>query len=234
MRITLLILWLTVPLAFAAYHYGPGQDRLKKDDAAAFLKDARSTAPDDEAAAIEKLEGALAALPESAVAESRQIRFSLAKARMEGPDLPRGHDELASLLRELTADPTADQGLKNDTQSALATAKYYMTWLMRLEGLGEEEWMPEIEASRQHFRSLAEQAEKTGDAMVLATAKGNLENAIKLARMDLTDLEGQPLPKCCKCCKSGKCKSKSPPKNPQKPEDSRKAGSGPPPDGSGS
>ena len=52
----------------------------------------------------------------------------------------------------------------------------------------------EIEVARQHFRALAERAEKNGDATTLKLRQENLESAIKLARMDLTELQGLPLP----------------------------------------
>ncbi len=234
MRLTLLILWLTVPLAVAAYHFGPGQDRLKHDSAASHLASARAAAADDHAPAIASLEAALAALPEADVAESRQIRLALAKLRLESGDLPKGHDELVALFNELDGDAAADPALRDQTRQALATAKYYITWLMRLEGLPEETWEPEIEASRQHFRLLAEQAEKGRNHQALTLAQGNLENSVRLARMDLSELEGLPIPKQCKNCKSGKCKNPATKKPEQKPQDSRKAGKGPPVDGSGS
>ena len=40
MRTPLLLGWLLVPVAFGAYHYGPGQERLKLDDVAATLAEA--------------------------------------------------------------------------------------------------------------------------------------------------------------------------------------------------
>src|SRR6266545_4833947 len=54
-----------------------------------------------------------------------------------------------------------------------ANAQYYMTWLMRLEGYAREDWEPEIEAARQNFSLLAEQAEAKGDA---AAAKKHEED----------------------------------------------------------
>ena len=52
-----------------------------------------------------------------------------------------------------------NRGLLADARGALANAQYYTTWLMRLEGLPREEWQPEIEASRQNYKLLAERAE---------------------------------------------------------------------------
>jgi hypothetical protein len=108
---------------------------------------------------------------------------------------------------------------------------------MRLEGEPREVWEPEIEASRQTYRLLAEQALAADDT---AAAEGNqedLEAAIRLARMDLSELQALALPSQCKGCCSGQCKCKGKGKGKSKSQgekDARGAGSGPPPDGRGS
>jgi hypothetical protein len=114
-----------------------------------------------------------------------------------------------------------------------------MTWLMRLEGLGAQEWEPEIESARQTYRMLAEQDEAKGDQESARKHREDLESVIRLARMDLGDLQGLDLPKQCQNCKSGQCKKPGKkPGNKQSKDaekkDARKAGAGPPPDNSGS
>lgn len=58
--------------------------------------------------------------------------------------------------------------------------------------------------------------------------------------MDPAELQGKSLPSQCEGCKSGQCQKpgkkpgKKPGQKPGEPKDSRNAGSGPPPDGSGS
>jgi len=234
MKILLLSLWLCVPLAVAAYHFGPGQDRLKNDAAAAFVAAAtKAAAAGEHADAVKACDAALAELPASAVDASRQLRLLRAKERLPVGQLPEAHDELVSLLTELNADTAADPELKRETRTALAGSKYYLAWLMRLEGGSEEQWKPEIEASRQHFRQLAEEAQASGQTTFVTTQRENLESAIRLERMDLTELQGLPLPKQCKNCKSGKCNSKAKPKK-APPQDSRGAGKTMGPDQSGS
>jgi len=234
MKLLLISLWLTVPLAVAAYHFGPGQDRVKNDAAAAHLAAAaRATADEDPRAALAAYDRALAALPADAVAESRQIRLARAKLRLPNSQLPEAHDELAALFTELAADPAADPALKNETRAALATSQYYLAWLMRLEGGAEEQWRPEIEAARQHFRHLAEEAETAGQSALVTTHRQSLESAIRLGRMDLAELQGMPLPSQCKNCQSGKT-SKPAAKKPSVPQDSRGAGKSQGPDQSGS
>lgn len=236
MKLLLITLWLAVPLAMAAYHFGPGQELLKNDAAARHLAAAtRATAEGDPAAAIEAYEKAMTALPGDAVEQTRQIRLARAKVRMPNGQLPEAHDDLDALYTELAADPQADPELVRETRAALGSAKYYLAWLMRLEGGTEEEWRPQIEASRQHFRQLVEEAQAAGETALVTTHRESLESAIRLGRMDLTELQGLPLPKQCKNCKSGKCKSKGPAKkDPKPPEDSRSAGKTQGPDQSGS
>jgi hypothetical protein len=76
----------------------------------------------------------------------------------------------------------------------LANAQYYTTWLMRLEGLPREEWLKEIEASRQNYTLLAEQSKEAGDTNGAAKQATNVESAVRLARIDLKELQGIPLP----------------------------------------
>lgn len=234
MKLILITLWLAVPLAVAAYHYGPGQELVKGDAAASHLATAtKAAAEGNHQAAIEAYDSVLTALPTGAVAEARQVRLARAKERLPSGQLPEAHDELEALFTELSGDASADPELKRETQTALASAKYYLAWLMRLEGGAEEEWRPEIEASRQHFRHLAEEAQAVGHTTLVTTQRENLESAIRLGRMDLTELQGLPLPKQCKNCKSGKCKKPGPPKK-SPPQDSRGAGKTLGPDQSGS
>lgn len=209
MRKLLLFVWLLVPAAAAAYHYGPGQDLTREDRASRaaqsaeqFSREAREVAARDGddaardlwAKAAEACDEALAELPPANVVESRALRLERAKAMMFLSKLPDAHRELTVLVDELQSDPTADAKLLADARGALANAQYYRTWLMRLEGLAPEEWEPEIEASRQNYKLIAETAAASGDQALAAQSREDLESAIRLARMDIKDLQGLPLP----------------------------------------
>lgn len=250
MKKLLVCAWLLVPVGAAAYHYGPGQTDLAADHAAAAAE--RGCALAREAAAIQERDGdlpskgtwvqaeeafaeALEFLPAERVAEGHALRLERAKAQMMVSQLPEARRDLEGLVEELASDPSADPVVLADARSTLANAQYYTTWLMRLEGLPREEWEREIEASRQTFKLLAEQAESAGDLAAAERAKENLESSIRLARMELQELQGMPLPCQCKCSGSGRgqCKGKSKSKGKQA-QDMRGAGMGPPPDGSGS
>jgi hypothetical protein len=69
-----------------------------------------------------------------------------------------------------------------------------MTWLMRLEGEPRETWEPEIESARQTYRLLAEQAETSSDPVQAKKSCEDLAASIRLARMELSELQGLPLP----------------------------------------
>ena len=209
MRKLLLFVWLLLPAGAAAYHYGPGQDRVHvdcaadaSDRAAKLAIEARAlAAKDGDCAALglwAKAESAyteaLESLPNDRVTESRTLRLERAKAQMFLSKLPDAHAELVSLVDELAGDASADPKLLANARNALANAQYYRTWLMRLEGAGQDEWEPEIEASRQNYKLIAEQAEASGDAQLAKANQEDLESSIRLERMNLNDLQGLPLP----------------------------------------
>jgi len=209
MRRLLLFAWLLLPVAAGAYHYGPGQVALRTDAAAsaaeradALASDARAIAAKggDDAAratwgrAVEAYGEALAALPPGHDAEGRALRLELAKARMFVSQLPEAHRDLIALVEELESLPDANAAQAAEARAALANAQYYRTWLMRLEGAPREEWEPEIEAARQNYRLVAETAAARGDTQVAQATEQDLESAVRLARMELSDLQGLPLP----------------------------------------
>lgn len=222
LRILLLTGWLMIPLGAWAYHQGPGKDQQALDTAADHLKAAdAAVAEEDFATAIEKYDEALKALPADRTAEARQIRLQKAKAQMLARQLPEAHADLQTLVDELAADPNADPAVLEEARAAQANSQYYATWLMRLEGLKHDVWEPEIEAARQTYKLLAEQAEKRGDSAAATKYREDLEATVRLARMDLNELQGLPLPKQCNGCCS--CKGN---RSSKIPKDSKKKGQG--------
>jgi len=238
MRPILLFAWLMLPIGFGAYHYGPGQDRLILDDAATELAAGEEDlAAQQPAAAVKQFDAALALIPEERTAETRRVRLERAKARMQAQQLPAAYDELTILVDEMTADSDSNPELLADARQSLASAQYFLTWLMRLEGASRDLWEPEIEAARQNYRLLAEQADASDDEQAAEGHRKDLEAAIRLARMDLSDLQALAIPSQCKGCCSGQCQCKGKGKKKSKKDGDKKArgaGSGPPPDGRGS
>jgi hypothetical protein len=236
MRVLAVIGWSLVALLGVAYHYGPGQERLRIDDAANFVRQGDRYAANkqwDSAAA--SYDEALKLLPEDRQPEARRLRLERNKAQMLAKKLPEANLDLEALVEELK--DGSDPQLLAQARAALANSQYYLTWLMRLEGLSRDEWEPVIEASRQHFRLLAEQSQSAGDADTARQHGEDLEATIRLARLDLSELQGLSLPSQCQGCCSGKGSCNSPKRGKSQTtaerKDARGASSGPPPDGSG-
>ena len=195
MRIMLIVAWLFAGLGGVIYHYGPGQEKLEVDQISGLLRQARQSATaKDFTKAVGLFDEALAEMPSDKITESRVVALEKAKAQMMASQLPKARASLESLLSEVRADENADSEFVADVQSTLANSQYYMTWLMRLEGQPEEMWKPEIEAARKHYAQLTKEAKKIGNDKLLKTSLEDLESSIRLARMDLSDLQSLPLP----------------------------------------
>lgn len=192
MKIALLTFWLLLPLGFAAWHFGPGQNHLELDDAQALIKKAEAALEDENySEAIKNWSDATAKLPSEEVTLARRLELEIAKAKMLDRKLPEAREELVELMSIIDGDPEADPALRDETRAALANARYYMTYLMKLEGLPDAMWEPEIEAARQEYKLLAENAT---DSTLAQNSADDLESAIRLARMDPAELYGLPIP----------------------------------------
>ncbi|MEZ6096984.1 MAG: hypothetical protein R3C03_22635 [Pirellulaceae bacterium] len=191
----MIIAWLFIGLGGLIYHFGPGRERLELDQIDNLLADARaSVAAEEWDASVTTYEKVLAMLPDQLQEQSWQVQLELCKAKMMAAKLPEARTSLEELFRDVRAAENAPQQLVADIESALASSQYYTTWLMRLEGLPEDEWKPEIEAARQHYSQRVKEARELGDANQIKIASEDLESAIRLARMDLGELQGLPLP----------------------------------------
>ncbi len=195
MRVLILLLWLALPILVGVYHLGPGQERMVLDDVAGLVNQAEKCAGNEQwSEAVEQYDEALNLLPADEVQRGRRLRLERAKVQMLARKLPDAHQELKMLVDELLESEKPDPQLLSQSRATLANAQYYMTWLMRLEGAPRDVWEPEIEAARQSFHLLAQQSEQSGDEQDAQRYREDLESSIRLARMDLSDLQGLPLP----------------------------------------
>ena len=237
----LIFLWALAPVALLAYHFGPGQAGLAREEA----KTSIQAALDFEAGkqwqqAIDSYNDALAALPDSETAKRHQLQLARANARIYVGELPEAMLSMEHLLDETAKG--SDKELESKVRSSLASAQYYTGWLMRLELAEKEEWKEPLEKARQNFRLLAEQTAKTDAKASEDHQKDhqkNLEAVVRLARMDLSEVQALPLPKKCEgnknvCSKCQGQKKSNKPKAMKKKEDARGASVGKRPDGKGS
>jgi hypothetical protein len=230
-------LWLLLPILALAFHYGPGQRRLAQDQVAAKIAAAQAAEKEgDWKAAVAAYADALSLLPAGQTAARNKLQLAHANARMFSGDLPEAILELESLLTDMLKG-NSSAGAVREVRGTLASAQYYAGWLMRLEGAAAAEWTLQTEQARQNFRLLAEQTRK--DPALSLDYEKNLEATIRLERMDLSELQGLPLPKQCQGCKncSQKCRSQRESKcknEGEQKKDARKAGVGKRPEGTGS
>ena len=176
MRRLLLIGWLMLLPLGGLYHLVAGPHHREMDVIGDSLAEARRlVGEEDWHKAVPKFELALQNLPEELLTESRQLRLELAQAKMNAAKLPEAHGELKELLDELLADKTTDGQLEQQVRESLANSQFYMTWLMRLEGMPASKWEPEIESARQNYKMLAETAEQSGNNVAADKQKENLE-----------------------------------------------------------
>jgi hypothetical protein len=206
MRKLFAVAWLIFPVGVLAYHFGPGQTGVAHDAVAAHLSIARAAeAKDDWLTAMKAYADAAAVVPDNEPNTRLKVRLAHARARMYAGELPEAMEDLEGVLTDAQSQ-NAPRELVNEIRSSVGSMHYYAAWLMRLEGAPAEEWTIETEQARQHFRLLAENAQAYSEPS--DAHQKNLEATIRLARMDLSELKGLPLPKECKNCSncSGKCR----------------------------
>lgn len=195
MRGVILFAWIMLLPLGGLYHFVAGADHQHMDEIGRHLAEARELVGKEQwSPAAARFEKALEALPAERIDDARLIRLELAQAKMNAARLPEAHGELKTLLDELLDDDAHSVELERKVRESLAGSQFYMTWLMRLEGLPNTEWEPEIESARQNYRMLAETARESGKSAEAKKQQENLEASIRLARLDLTDLQGLPLP----------------------------------------
>ena len=237
----LIFLWALAPVALLAFHFGPGQAGLAREEAKTSIQAALDFEVGEQwPQAIDAYNDALAALPETETAKRQQLQLARANARTHVGELPE-----AMLAMEHLLDETAkgsDKALEKKVRSSLANAQYHIGWLMRLELAEKKEWMEPLDKARQNFRLLAEESAKTDAKASEDHQKDhqkNLEAVVRLARMDLSEVQALPLPKKCQgnknvCSKCRGQKKSNKPKAMKKKEDARGASVGKRPDGKGS
>lgn len=206
-------LWLLLPVAALAWHYGPGQEFFHQDLAAEKISLANQAAEKDEwSVASTNYSLASEQWPEGSLAARRRISLAEANSLIHSGNLIGGQEQLQVLITSIENEAGVDSADANasvltSARHDLATSAYYAAWIMRLEGAETDEWLHEAELARQQFRMLAEVGSEA-DSDVQRIAAENLEATIRLEQMDLRTLMAKPLPKnCCSNC-NGLCQKK--------------------------
>ncbi len=192
MKKYLVLLWILLPLPVVVLHFGRGQEWLANDKAYAFLKKAETAEKMEDWQQADQLyrDAAKCLSPNS---HDMKLRVELAqvRARFRMGDAMAAIDGADTLLenKALAGMPVDFQ---RESRELAGRIHYYAAWVMRLEGASRELWMEEAELARQNFRLLAEQQGASGNS---TEQKENLESAIQLQRLSMTELMARPLPK---------------------------------------
>lgn len=195
MRVLLLVVWLLIPVGALAFHLGPGQNHMKLDAASQLLQEADALVADENWAEAQlAYEKALANIPDDETDLRIRVQLKRAKVQLNNSQLPQAYGDLKSLVATLNDQEQADTELLSEARASLANSQYYMTWLKRLEGQPRSEWEPDIESAQQTFRLLAKEAESVDNQLAFSRYSEDLEASVRLARMDLGELQGLPLP----------------------------------------
>ena len=195
MKKYLVLLWLLLPLPVVVMHFGPGQQWLARDKAHAFVTKAQLAEEKENWQQADELYGA-AAKCVATNSQDLKLRLELARVRTRF----RMGDAMAAIegADKLMDDPAMGSmpaDFQRESRELTGRIHYYAGWVMRLEGASRELWMEEAELSRQSFRLLAEQSAAAGAAEYSAKQQENLESAVQLQRLSLTELMARPLPK---------------------------------------
>lgn len=214
MRKYLVLFWLLLPLPVVVVHFGRGQEWLAldmADDQIRLAQDAEKRK--DWKLADELYQNAAKLLPRDKTDLKLRVNLAQVRVRYGMGDGPAAIDMVDNLMEDRTfADMPA--AFHRETRAMAGRIHYYAAWVMRLEGASRDLWMEQADLARQNFRLLAEQDAaanvntSTGAATATPTAVPppgakseaakrleNLESAVQLERIGLTELMARPMPK---------------------------------------
>lgn len=190
------LLWLLLPLPVLVLHFGRGQQWLAKDQAAELVEQAVEAEKREDWKRADELYREASALVAKDDPQMR-LRFELAQIR----NRYRMGDAVAAIdmSEQILRDPgmaTMPSEFKDEARDLAGRIHYFAAWVMRLEGARRELWMEEAELARQNFRLLAESSGPADPAAAKTPGRQeNLESAVQLQRLSLTELMARPLPK---------------------------------------
>ena len=201
----LVILWFFVPCTILLWHFGPGKALMMEDRAGRQIRLANEYEGDqDWRAAATAYATAQEQLPDHSTDLHRRLKIAEAVALNKSGQLDAGRELLHEVVKEMEDDPQADVFELSRIQHELATVSYYGAWRMRLEGRPAEDWRPIADLACDQLRSLAHEAQRqatsetgrrsTDAQRQLRVFRRNLEAAVKLQYMHLTDFEKKVLP----------------------------------------
>jgi hypothetical protein len=194
MKRWLLLVWILIPLPVIVWHFGGGQEWLARDRAHGLLREAqqaerRQAWPEAEMFYKEAANHVKSSEPHVRT----QVEIALARTRYRQGGAVDSIDLIDRVIsdRNFGKQPAAQQ---REARELAGRIHYYAAWVLRLEGAQRDLWMEEAELARQNFRMLSEQTLAVGQTNYSLLQQTNLESAVRLQRMSLTELMARPLP----------------------------------------
>jgi hypothetical protein len=189
-----LLLWLMVPLPVLVWHFGPGQNWLSRDRAHSQIRQAEQAEKESKWAEAESFYQAAGAMIGNQDPNVRlRMDMALVRARYHQGGAVEAIDGADRILADAKFS-TMPAGLQREARELAGRLHYYAAWVMRLEGAKRDLWLEEAELARQNFRMLTESSLAEGKADCSKLQQTNLENAVRLQRMSMTELMARPLP----------------------------------------
>jgi hypothetical protein len=194
MKRWLLLLWLLAPLPVVVWHYGGGQEWLARDRANTLIRQAQAAEAERKWDVAERLfhEAAQVAGNSDATLKLR-LELALVRSRYRQGSAVEAIDGVDRVVSDprFAAQP---EEFQREARELSGRIHYHAAWVMRLEGAQRDLWLEEAELSRQNFRLLSEQTLAAGSTNYSQIQQTNLETAVRLQRMSLTELMSRPLP----------------------------------------
>ncbi len=183
----IVISWLLLPVLAIVFHYNKGIEIDLNQRVEGFMDDAaRAYEAKDYDKAKEILDQAKKEAEELPEYDVTQIELRKGLAMCKAGELLDASKLLTEALQRNEA--LSDPQLLDALREALGTAFYYDAWYMRIQGYERNYWEPVADHSRRLFKSLA-----VIDQQEMNYAK-NVENALRLMRMDLQTLKDKEPP----------------------------------------
>jgi hypothetical protein len=195
MRKYLALLWLLAPLPVVVLHFGRGQIWLARDLAHGMIqKAAAAERAGNWARADELYREADKTAGSQDVGLKLRLDLARVQTRFHMGEAVAAIDAADKLLND-AAMATMPKAFQQEARALAGRIHYYAGWVMRLEGAKRELWMEEAELARQNFRLLSENGATDSPPEENRKQREDLESAVQLQRLSLTELMARPLPK---------------------------------------
>lgn len=191
MKRYLALLWLLLPLPVVVLHFTHGQAWLELDHARALVRQGEAAEKQGD---MEAADAAYRAAAKHIATADPALKLRLDLNQMRTRFRMGEAVEAIDLSEVLLNDPafaTMPDAFRDEARETAARIHYYAAWVMRLEGAKRDLWMEEAELARQNYRLLAEKSNGQGGP---APQRYDLESAVQLQRLSLTELMARPLP----------------------------------------